>query len=266
MNFIRKMEQILHSLTKLINFALLKQIIMKTLRLIAGLIIIISFSTCTVTEINKTLNSLSTTSNTGTLTNTEIIQGLKEALKVGTNNSVTSTSKVDGFFKNTTIKIPWPADAATAETKLRALGMGTQVDKVVETLNRGAEEAAKSAAPIFLKAITDLTITDGLTILKGANNAATEYLKTKTTSSLTTAFLPTVKTALSKVEITKYWTPLTTTYNAIPLVTPVNTDLNNYVTGKAIDGLFKIIAAEELKIRTDPTARITDILKKVFAK
>ncbi len=233
---------------------------MKTVRLLSGLLIAVSLTTCTVQDLSKALNTV----NSGTLTNSEIIQGLKEALNVGTNNSVASSSKVDGFFKNPTIKIPWPADAVAAETKLRALGMGTQVDKVVETLNRGAEEAAKSAAPIFLKAITNLTISDGLTILKGANNAATEYLKTNTSSALKTAFLPTVKTALDKVEITKYWTPLTTTYNKIPLVTPINTDLNNYVTGKAIDGLFTLIAAEELKIRTDPAARISDILKKVF--
>jgi len=238
---------------------------MKTIRLFAGLLMIMSLTTCTVTDINKTLSNVNSTLNTGTLSSSEITQGLKEALKVGTNNSVASTSKVDGFFKNTSIKIPWPADAAAAETKLRALGMGTQVDKVVETLNRGAEEAAKSAGPIFLKAITDLTITDGLKILKGANNAATEYLKTNTTAALKTSFQPIVKTALAKVEITKYWTPLATTYNAIPLVTPIATDLDTYVTGKAIDGLFKLIAAEELKIRTDPAARISDILKKVFA-
>ena len=233
---------------------------MKTIRLLSGLLIAVSLSTCTVQDISKALNSV----NSGTLTNSEIIQGLKEALNVGTNNSVASSSKVDGFFKNPIIKIPWPTDAATAETKLRALGFGTQVDKVVETLNHGAEEAAKSAAPIFLNAITNLTISDGLTILKGSNNAATEYLKTNTSAALKTAFLPTVKTALDKVEITKYWTPLTTTYNKIPLVTPINTDLNNYVTGKAIDGLFTLIASEELKIRTDPAARISDILKKVF--
>jgi hypothetical protein len=171
---------------------------------------------------------------------------------------------VDGFFKNTSIKIPFPAEAENVETKLRALGMGTQCDKFVETLNRGAEEAAKSAAPIFLDAITKLTISDGMKILKGADNAATEYLKTNTTASLKTAFLPIVKTALTKVEVTKYWNPLATAYNKIPLVTPVNPDLDTYVTTKAIDGLFKLIAAEEYKIRKDPVARVNDILKKVF--
>jgi hypothetical protein len=259
------MEQLLQDYVKIINFTIQKNKIMKAIRLFAGLIIIMSLTTCTVQDVNKALSTLNSTASSGTLTNTEIIQGLKEALKVGTNNSVASTSKVDGFYKNTLIKIPWPADAAAMETKLRALGMGTQVDKVVETLNRGAEEASKSAATIFVSAITNLTITDGLTILKGENNAATEYLKTNTTTALKAKFLPIVTTALSTVEITKYWTPLATTYNLIPLVTPVTTDLDVYVTDKAIAGLFKMIAAEELKIRTDPTARISAILKKVFA-
>jgi len=150
------------------------------------------------------------------------------------------------------------------ETKLRAIGMGAECDKFIETLNRGAEEASKSATSIFLDAITKLTISDGMKILKGADNAATQYLKDNTTGQLKTAFLPIVKTALSKVEITKYWNPLATAYNKIPLVTPVNPDLNSYVTTKAIDGLFKLIAGEEYKIRKDPAARINDILKKVF--
>jgi hypothetical protein len=233
---------------------------MKATRFYAIFFVIVILAACKAQDIKTVLNTV----NSATLTNEDIVKGLKEALRVGTNNSVAGASKVDGFFKNATIKIPFPAEAQNVETKLRALGMGTQCDKFVETLNRGAEEASKTAGTIFLEAISKLTITDGMKILKGADNAATQYLKDNTTTSLKTAFLPIVKTALTKVEITKYWNPLATAYNKIPLVTPVNPDLDAYVTTKAMDGLFKLIAAEEYKIRKDPAARINDILKKVF--
>lgn len=240
---------------------------MKTIKSILILFVIINLLSCKAqnTTLQGVINTVNNTVNgSGTLTNDEIIQGLKEALKVGTNNSVTSASAVDGFYKNATIKIPFPPEATAMETKLRALGMGSDVDKFIETMNHGAEEAAKSAASIFLTAITNLTISDGLTILKGADDAATKYLKDNTTTSLKASFKPIVKSALEKVEVTKYWTPLATVYNKIPLVTKVNPDLDTYVTEKAIEGLFKLIAAEEYKIRKDPAARVTDILKKVF--
>jgi hypothetical protein len=142
--------------------------------------------------------------------------------------------------------------------------MGKQCDKFIETLNRGAEEASKSAAPIFIDAITKLSISEGLKLLNGGDNAATQFLKDKTTASLKVAFLPVVKKALAKVEITKYWNPLATSYNKLPLVKKVNPDLEGYVTDKAIAGLFKLIADEEYKIRKDPLARVSEILKKVF--
>lgn len=237
---------------------------MKTIRIMAGFLLIVSLAACKAQSINSIINTVNSTVNSGTLSNDDVVKGLKEALKVGTNNSVSSASKVDGFLKNSTIKIPWPADAVAMETKLRALGMGTQCDKFIETMNRGAEEASKTAATIFLDAVTKLTITDGMKILKGTDNAATLYLKDNTSTSLKASFLPIVKAALTKVEITKYWNPLATTYNKIPLVTKVNPDLDAYVTEKATEGLFKLIAAEEYKIRKDPAARISDILKKVF--
>lgn len=240
---------------------------MRTIKLIAGSLLLLSFTVCKAQN-NTIQNAVNTVSgavtNGGTPSNDDIAKGLKEALKVGTNNSTTSASKVDGFNKNPKIKIPFPQDAKDMEQYLRSAGMGAQCDKFVETLNHGAEEAAKSAAPIFVKAITNLTISDGMKILKGPNDAATQYLKQNTNTQLKTAFLPVVKTALEKVEITKYWTPLVSTYDKVPFVTKINPDLNSYVTGKAIDGLFKLIADEELKIRTDPAARISDILKEVF--
>lgn len=240
---------------------------MKTIKLVAGSILLLGFTVCKAQNnsvqsvVNDVTNAIN---NNGTPSNADIAKGLKEALKVGTNNSTTNASKVDGFYKNPKIKIPFPQDAKEMEQYLRNVGMGAQCDKFVETLNHGAEEAAKSAAPIFVKAITGLTISDGMKILKGSNDAATQYLKQNTSTQLKSAFLPIVKSALNKVEITKYWTPLATNYNKVPFVTKINPDLNSYVTGKAIDGLFKLIADEELKIRTDPAARISDILKEVF--
>ena len=198
------------------------------------------------------------------LTNDEVIKGLKEALNVGTNNSTSSTSKMDGFYKNPLIFIPFPAEAEKVKNTVVNLGMQKQVDDFVMTLNRAAEEASKEAAPVFLDAITSMSIADGFSILKGADNAATEYLKNKTSSDLTTKFSPIIKRAIDKVEVTKYWNPLISTYNKIPGVEKQNPNLEQYVTIKALEGLFKLIAGEEKKIRTDPIARINDILKKVF--
>lgn len=199
-----------------------------------------------------------------TVSNDEVVKGLKEALTIGTNNSTTAASKADGFFKNPLIKIPFPPDAKKMDTELRKIGMGKDVDKFVMTLNRGAEEAAKSAAPIFIAAVTGMTITDGISLLKGGDNAATNYLKDKTSADLQVKFKPIIQAALKKVEITKYWNPLVKAYNKIPFVEKVNPNLDDYCTLKAMDGLFKLIAGEELKIRKDPAARVTDLLKKIF--
>lgn len=200
------------------------------------------------------------------LTNDEVINGLKEALSVGTNNSSATASKLDGFNKNPKIKIPFPAEAADMQKKLEKLGLKKQTDKFVETLNRGAEEAAKEAAPIFLNAITSMSIGDGFSILNGSDSAATGYLKDKTTAQLLEAFKPKVKEALKKVDVTKYWTPLASKYNKIPGVKKQNPDLDAYVTQKATEGMFKLIAEEELKIRKDPAARATELLKRVFGE
>jgi hypothetical protein len=198
------------------------------------------------------------------LSNADIVNGLKEALKVGTNNSTSAASKLDGFYKNPSIKIPFPREAKEMESQLRSLGMGNEVDKFIMTLNRAAEDAAKSAAPIFLNSIQKMNINDGLSILKGGDNAATNFLKNTSNAALIAAFKPIVESSLNKVQITKYWNPLFTTYNKVPFVKKMNPDLNQYVTDKAIEGLFKLVADEEFKIRKNPAARVNDILKKVF--
>lgn len=200
------------------------------------------------------------------LTNDEVIRGLKEALSVGTNNSSGLVSKVDGYYKNPKVMIPFPQEAIDVKNTIDKLGLKSQTDKFVETLNRGAEEAAKSAAPIFLNAITNMSIGDGFAILNGKDTAATSYLKGKTSAELTAAFLPKVKDALKKVNVTKYWNPIITKYNKIPGVKKQNPDLDNYVTQRAMQGLFLLISEEEAKIRKDPAARVSDILKKVFAE
>lgn len=200
------------------------------------------------------------------LTNDEVIRGLKEALSVGTKNSTASTSKVDGFYKNSLIFIPFPPEAEKIRNTVVNLGMQKQVDQFVMTLNRAAEEASKEAAPVFLEAIKGMSIQDGFKILKGADNAATVYLKDKTSVKLNEKFAPIIKRAIDKVEVTKYWNPVITTYNKVPGVEKQNPNLEKYITAKAMEGLFKLIAGEEKKIRTDPMARVSALLKKVFGQ
>ena len=200
----------------------------------------------------------------GGLTNTEAANGLKEALIQGISKGSDQASQTDGFYLNKLIRIPFPPDAQRVATTLRGIGLGSQVDKFELSLNRGAEDAAKSAKPIFLNAIKQLTFTDVWNILTGQKDAATQYLKRTTTTQLTTAFRPIMQQSLAKVDATKYYSTLTTTYNQLPLVRPVQTDLNQYATGKAIDGLFTLIAQEEADIRANPVARTTSLLKKVF--
>lgn len=194
----------------------------------------------------------------------EIVAGLKEALNQGTNTSTAATSKVDGYLKNPRLFIPFPPEAAEMKKKLVKLGMEKKVNEFETSLNRAAEEAAKTAAPVFLAAIKNMTVKDGMGILKGADTAATSYLKTATSGELYTQYKPIVKDAINKVKVTKHWNPLVKKYNKIPGVKKQNPDLDDYVTQKAIYGLFLLVADEEAKIRKDPMARVNDILKSVF--
>ena len=155
-------------------------------------------------------------------------------------------------------------DAQNIENTAREVGMGQQVDKFVLTINRAAEDAGKSAAPIFVDAVKNMTITDGVNILRGNNDAATIYLRNNTAVALKGKFKPIIKASIDKVEVTKYWTPLVNAYNSVPFVEKMNPDLNEYICNKALDGLFYLVAQEELKIRKDPAAQVTDLLKKVF--
>ncbi len=220
---------------------------------------------CTTAQLNQAMTEVNKALNTETpLTTAEVGEGLKEALINGISNGSDLASAVDGYFKNPRIKIPFPPDVKKVEDKLRQIGLGSEVDKFVMTLNRGAEDAAKEAKPIFINAIKQMTIQDAWGILRGSENAATEYLKRTTTAQLREKFQPVIANSLNKVNATKYYSDIVTQYNRIPLVEKVNPDLNDYATTKAMDGLFLLIADEEKKIRQDPVARTTELLKKVF--
>lgn len=212
----------------------------------------------------KKASSMLNKAKSGDLSTEEIAAGLKEALTVGATNGANKLSAVDGFFGNAALKVLMPPEAQKVESTLRNAGMGKLVDDAILSMNRAAEEASKSAAPIFVDAIKGMSFQDALGILKGSDTAATSYLKGKTTTALTTAFHPVIESALEKTGATKYWKAVFDKYNSLPLVKKVNTDLSGYVTDKALTGMFIQVAAEEQKIRKDPAARVTDILKKVF--
>jgi len=229
------------------------------------LLLLFLLGSCTSAQINQTLGEVNKTLGTETpLTTTEVANGLKEALIKGISNGSDIVSQLDGYFKNPEIKIPFPPDVKKVETRLRQIGLGDEVDKFIVTLNRGAEDAAKEAKSIFISAIKSMTIQDAWGILNGEQDAATQYLKRTTSSQLKEKFKPVIQNSLNKVNATKYYGDIVTTYNKIPLVEKVNPELDDYATDKAIEGLFVMIAKEEKNIRQDPMARTTDLLKKVF--
>lgn len=212
----------------------------------------------------KKANSiLSKNSSSTNLSTNEIVSGLKEALSLGAEKSGSKLSVADGFFKDAAVKILLPEEVREVEKKMRMLGMGKMVDKAVLSMNRAAEDASKSAAPIFIAAIKKMTVTDALNILRGNDTAATGYLRKSTSPELISAFMPVVEESLKKVDATKYWEDVFTTYNRFSS-NPVDTDINSYVTAKALDGIFYYVAQEEINIRENPAGRVTDMLKKVF--
>ena len=235
---------------------------MKGMMLLA-ILVFSAFTGCdTARQVLEGVNSTYGTGAAG-LSTTEIISGLKQALTIGTQNSTSQLSALDGFFKNAAIKILLPEDAKKVESTLRSLGMGSMVDKAILSMNRAAEEATKGAGTIFINSVKQMTITDAVNILKGGDFAATNYFKEKTTAELTQKFKPVIDKALSNVNATKYWSDVTTVYNNFSR-NKVSTDLNAYVTQKAMDGIFLQVGLEEQKIRKNPVARTTEILKKVF--
>jgi len=200
------------------------------------------------------------------LTEKDIVDGLKEALEIGTSKAVTLVSAKNGYLKNPKIKIPLPKNVRKAESFLRSVGLGSKVDKFELSMNRAAERAALKAKPIFWNAIKKMSFSDARQILKGPADAATQYFRNKTSSQLQDEFKPIVNQAMSEVGVTQAYKSLDRKIRALPFTKSLSFDLDQYVTDKALDGLFLLLAAEEKKIRQDPTARVTDLLKKVFAE
>jgi len=195
-----------------------------------------------------------------------IAEGLKEALRVGTENAVGLTGRVDGYFANQAIKILMPERLKSLEQGLRLIGQGERVDELVLGMNRAAERAAPAARGIFVDAIGEMGIDDARKILSGPDTAATDYFKGKTTPKLTAAFQPVVERSMNEVGVARQYKDLLAQAQAIPFFRTEDYDLNRYVVGKSLDGLFHVVGEEERKIRTNPTARTTELLREVFAR
>jgi len=231
------------------------------LRTSLGIIIFLLITGCSKQQISKSLGGIL---DSNSLTTEEVSAGLKEALIKGISQGAAKASRTNGYYKNPRIKIPLPPDIQEIEGKLRDIGLGSEVDKFLLTLNRGAEKAATEAKPIFINAIRSMTIRDAWGILKGDEHAATNYLKKTTSNQLRNAFQPEISKALEAVNATKYYSTIVTSYNKLPFVTRIDPDLESYATDQAIEGLFYLIAQEEEKIRKNPAARTTELLREVF--
>ena len=201
----------------------------------------------------------------GGVTEAEAGEGIKEALGQGLVKAVLQLNKPDGFFKDALYKVLLPPDAKKIENTLRDLGMNKMVDKAILAINRAAEDAAGFAKPIFVDAIKSMTLSDAIGLVRNGDTSATHFFRVKTTDKLIAAFLPVIKSSLDKVEATKYYGDIVTTYNNFPTTfKKINPDLPGFVTGKATDALFDLLAKEEVNIRQNIVARTTDLLKKVF--
>lgn len=214
-------------------------------------------------QLDEFLRGLSRPTGRG-LSDGTIASGLKEALQVATGNAVDLTGTVDGFFKNQAIKILMPAELRPLESGLRTVGLGSQVDAFVLGMNRAAEHAAPAARQIFGQAVTEMTFDDARKLLSGGDTAATEYFKGKTTDRLTEAFRPVIERSLDEVGVVRQYKELVDHAERIPFLKTDKLDVDRYVTGKALDGLFHVVGEQERQIRTNPTARVTDLLKQVF--
>lgn len=200
----------------------------------------------------------------GVLSNADIAAGLRQALDFGIDKQVSKLTQTDGFYKNELVKILLPAELQKVDKGLRDIGLGNLADEGLKVLNRAAEDAVKEATPIFVDAVKGITFADAKNILLGQDDAATQYLTSKTQTALYAKFQPVINNSFTKVGADKIWTNLINKYNAIPFTTDVNPDLTDYVTGEALKGVYTMIAVEEKEIRTKVSSRTTDLLKKVF--
>lgn len=233
-------------------------------------IIAITFLTCALTisscgSLQEVVDQMTQQASTSTVGQTQISNGLKEALQLGVSKQVTKLTTTDGFYTNQLVKITLPSELQQVEKTLRSVGLGSLADKGIKALNNTAETAVKEATPIFVSAITSMTITDATQILMGQNNAATTYLEKTTSEQLYTKFNPVIQNSFSKVGADVIWTEIINTYNQIPLVKKVNPNLTDYVTKQAMNGVYTMIAQEEVEIRANAANRTTTLLKTVFA-
>lgn len=214
-------------------------------------------------ELQQIVTYLSQNSNY--VNQSEIVNGLKEALENGIEKQVSKLTVTDGFFKNEAVKILLPEELKKMDKKLRDIGLSSLADEGLKVLNRAAEDAVKEANSIFVDGVKNMSINDAEKILMGENNAATAYLERTTSTELYSKFNPVIKNSFIKVGADKVWANIISKYNNIPLVKKINPDLTDYTTKKAMEGVFKMIAIEEQNIRTDLSSRTSDLLKKVFA-
>ena len=201
----------------------------------------------------------------GTLSLDTVVAGLKEALRVGTGNAVRSTSRANGYWANAAIRIPLPPELEKVGSTLRGLGLGQRVDAFEKRMNQAAEQAAAEAGPVFLDAIGQMTFDDARRILKGRATEATDYFRARTTDPLKARYRPIVRAQMEKVGTVREYNALMERYRKIPLAPKPQFDLDEYVTARALDGLFQVLGQEERRIREDPAARTTELLRKVFA-
>ena len=225
------------------------------------LLIIFNLTACA--ELQQVVDSLPQSGDV--LSNTDIASGLRQALDMGIDKQVTKLTQKDGFFKNDLVKILLPEELQKVDDALRKIGLGSLADDGLQVLNRAAEDAVKEATPIFINAVKDITFYDAKNILLGDDNAATEYLTTKTQTELYNKFKPVIDNSFNKVGADQIWTNLITKYNSIPLTNNVNPDLTDYVTNEALIGVYTMIALEEKEIRNKISSRSTDLLRRVFA-
>ena len=236
---------------------------MRNILLVIPVLLTLFVFGCDTTQIAQRIDDFKARTNLG---DGEIAAGLKEALVSGISKGADQASKRDGYFRNALIKLDLPPEIKKIEGLLNRVGLEDVIDQFVENLNRGAEKAATEAKPIFLSAIKSMTLTDAKSILYGKNDEATQFLKRTTFPQLVEKFNPIIQRALKDVNATKYYSTIINSYNKIPGLPAVNSDLDGYATEKAIDGLFKLIANEEANIRENPFARTSELLKKVFAR
>ncbi|MDO5637203.1 MAG: DUF4197 domain-containing protein [Myroides sp.] len=228
-------------------------------------IALISFGLTNCNGLQQVANSLPGIMETSGIGQTQIAAGLKEALQQGIDKQVVNLTKTNGFYNNSLVKIGLPSELQKIEKTLRDVGLGSLADEGIKALNTAASTAVKEATPIFVDAITSMTISDATTILMGNRDAATQYLKKSTQTSLYNKFNPVIKSSFTKVGADKVWSNIISKYNAIPLVQKVNPDLTDYVTQEALKGVYTMIEKEEVNIRTNVSARSSNLLKSVFA-